>query len=281
MMKQKNKFFIIVFTGYAPILLMIFLLAKNSSYYTLLPDIVYSPIQYIILNAFVFTSMLVMFFNKIINQTAKKRIVYGFLVYFFSLVLGSLLTSILYTFNAEVSDVNILNTMSATFAYSWLMLFLALHLTLLLGVLTIGFIECLNYIYNKRNFSFVIKSNILKYFFSILLGLMIILISIGLKATYKYHKTEKIPDTNLQAVIYLQDNYKTIAIANSSGSYALSYIELQDLEGNTLAKQSFFNRCEVQIGELDFEIIDNKLYFTKFSYIDLTNYKYYCFGNGM
>ena len=102
-----------------------------------------------------------------------------------------------------------------------------------------------------------------------------------LKPNYKYHKTEKIPNTNLQAIIYLQNNYKSIPIGSSDASYALSYIKLQDLEGNTLAKQSFFNRCEVQIGELYLKKEDNKLYFTKFSYIDLTNYNYYCFSNGM
>ncbi len=101
------------------------------------------------------------------------------------------------------------------------------------------------------------------------------------KPKFSYYKTEKIPNTNLHAVIYLQDNFKSLSIGSSDGAYALSYIELQDLKGNTIAKQNWFTRCEVQIGELRFSLEKNKLYFTKFSYIDLTDYKYYCFGNGM
>lgn len=97
-----------------------------------------------------------------------------------------------------------------------------------------------------------------------------------LKPSYSYYKTEVIKGTDLQLVIYVKNNFKHFGFS-SQNSYKLAYTELQDLNGNILAKQNLFNKCEVQVEEIKPFTTDNKLYFTKFSYIDLVNYSYYCF----
>ncbi|MEM0940643.1 MAG: hypothetical protein AAF600_14500 [Bacteroidota bacterium] len=116
----------------------------------------------------------------------------------------------------------------------------------------------------------------LKYVMPALLTIIIAFLYFTNKPSYSYYKTKTIPDTNLQVVIYLQNNFRTLSLTGES-SYQMAYVELQDLAGNILAKQNFFNRCEFQLGEMYLGIADNKLYLTKFSYIDLENYNYYCF----
>ncbi|WKB82456.1 hypothetical protein QYR09_05345 [Cellulophaga lytica] len=97
-----------------------------------------------------------------------------------------------------------------------------------------------------------------------------------LKPNYTYYKTEIIKGKNLQVVIYVQKNFSHFGFSSQNG-HKLAYIELQNLKGKTLAKQSLFNRCEVLIEEINPSVENNKLYFTKFSYINLLDYSYYCF----
>ncbi|PKB43009.1 hypothetical protein AX016_1189 [Cellulophaga sp. RHA19] len=112
----------------------------------------------------------------------------------------------------------------------------------------------------------------------ILLSIVITVVSAWflLKPNYSYYKTEIIRGKNLQVVIYVQNNFSHFGFSSQNG-HKLAYIELQNLDGNTLAKQSLFNRCEVLIEEINPFVENNKLYFTKLSYINLLDYSYYCF----
>lgn len=112
----------------------------------------------------------------------------------------------------------------------------------------------------------------------ILLSILITVVVIWflLKPNYTYYKTEIIKGKDLQVVIYVQNNFSHFGFSSQNG-HKLAYIELQNLDGNTLAKQSLFNRCEVLIEEINPFVENNKLYFTKFSYINLLDYSYYCF----
>lgn len=112
----------------------------------------------------------------------------------------------------------------------------------------------------------------------ILLSILITVVVIWflLKPNYIYYKTEIIKGKNLQVVIYVQNNFSHFGFSSQDG-HKLAYIELQNLDGNTLAKQSSLNRCEVLIEEINPFVENNKLYFTKLSYINLLDYSYYCF----
>ena len=283
-MKFKSKILItlIASIGFFLLLTIFLWIISKTEYNNLLPYLSVYTFNYILSNTLIFTFIFSLFYRQISRSNFKNRIVYVFIIYVLFLIIGSVTTALLHAFHKithyKMETSLFLSEFGEAIAYICITILIIPWVAITFGILIFGFIEGIYYLVLKKIEITTSIKKIPYIFLGIVVSPFILVSIIALQPNFKYHKTEKIPNTSLQAVIYLQDNFKSISIGSSDASYALSYFELQ---GNTLAKQFFFNRCKVMIGELYFQIEDNKLYFTKFSYIDLIDYSYHCFGNGM
>lgn len=294
-MSHKIKTILITFIGYSLLLFILCLEIVHLSEYKILEKFTLpSVIPYIILNGAIFTFLFGLFRDRYVKSDFKKRIGIALFVYIAFIILATVITlfSSIYFSYLFTDGASSISLKDLRFIISMLMVVMVMSLgrILIFGLLTFGFTEIL-YTYVLKKNTKNIETNIsnaskekktLKisnpYIKITVVSIVPIFIFILiLMPKYRYYKTEKIPDTNLQVVIYLQSNYITGFSTHSDFAYTPAYIELQNLQGKTLAKRYFFNRCTVQIGDIFFDIEDNKLYFTKFSYIDLSDYSYYCF----
>lgn len=276
-MTTKNKWYFLAMTfiGYGLLLIVFFFTLRNI--YSRLPDIEIYLYQYILLNTAIFTFIFNLFKDCYIQSTLKSRIQHSLYLFLTFLLVSSLSTSLLYTLHylSYQDDTNKwLMVFSETILFFGLFFFAYWYVIGILGLFTYGFVEAVHhFVLNKIEVP--VRSpkegpHYLKYVMPALLTIIIAFLYFTNKPSYSYYKTKTIPDTNLQVVIYLQNNFRTLSLTGES-SYQMAYVELQDLAGNILAKQNFFNRCEFQLGEMYLGIADNKLYLTKFSYIDLEN----------
>ncbi len=86
------------------------------------------------------------------------------------------------------------------------------------------------------------------------------------------------PDGKYVLKVFVQTNMMSFGLRNDPGLRA-AYVVLEDANGNVLCKPSIFNSCKNAIIEDvwgNWEEDDRKVYYTKFSYIDLETMKMHC-----
>ncbi len=277
-LKQRIHFLAISSFGYSIVLGLFIVFLEEMTKYHLFKEIEYFP-MYIMINAFVFTLTFYVFRTYYGQSNIYKRIKLIVFIYAVFLILVFGINACLYQIMLCLNkgfEIAFFHGFKNTLLWILVGLSLLWKALIVLGIISFFFTEIIRYFLLKNEKAVEIEEK--KSFFSVALIVLVFitLYIFFLRPTYVYHKTERIENTNLQAVIYIQDNYTSIGFSNDF-AYRPAYVELQDLSGALVAKQFLLNRCTVQIGEIYFKIKNNKLYYTKFDYIDLSNYQYYCF----
>jgi len=77
--------------------------------------------------------------------------------------------------------------------------------------------------------------------------------------------------------VYQQSNDNSFAGLSSSVGFAESYVVLKDKQNKVLLEPHWYASCDFIIGDLDVRWSINRVYFTKFNYIDLTLMSYDCY----
>jgi len=77
--------------------------------------------------------------------------------------------------------------------------------------------------------------------------------------------------------VYQQSNDNSFAGLSSSVGFAESYVVLKDKQNNVLLEPHWYASCDFIIGDLAVDWDENKVYFTKFNFIDLKDYSYDCY----
>ncbi|WP_271785205.1 hypothetical protein [Aquimarina algiphila] len=278
-MKQKIKVYITTLLGYTLLLSLLLFIVREVNVFKALEKIKFLPL-YTVFNGLVFTLIFSFFHKKHAQSNLQKRILNTIFIYVSFIITGvvfsGVLNAILLFVLTEISTDRLLNNLYTVFSLLIVAVIMLWYVVLIFGFITFGFLEILSHLFinEKEEKKSSTKKNFI-YVASIVIA-SVSLCFFVLKPKYRYYKIQDIPNTDLKAVIYTQKNYNTISL-RGEWFYTPAYVELQDLQGNIIAKQIFFNRCTVQVGEIYFKVKNNKLYYTKFSYIDLSDYSYYCF----
>lgn len=90
-------------------------------------------------------------------------------------------------------------------------------------------------------------------------------------------KTYEVKDKQYALELYVNSNYKSFAGFSSSHGFAEAYVVLKDVQGNVLLEPHWYASCDFLLGDLRIDWDENKVYFTKFNYIDLTSMSYDCY----
>lgn len=98
-----------------------------------------------------------------------------------------------------------------------------------------------------------------------------------LKPKFKITQTLESPDKAYVLEVYTQTNFKASGLSNQQG-FKKAYVLLKDANNNIIAKPSIFSSCQFILEDLNvyWELDDNKVYFTKFNYINLIDKSYSC-----
>ncbi|WP_298547669.1 hypothetical protein [uncultured Aquimarina sp.] len=91
---------------------------------------------------------------------------------------------------------------------------------------------------------------------------------------YKRHAS---PDGQYVLVVYVQKEMYAIGFS-SQQSHKSAYVALEDKNGKVLVKPGLFRSCEFSLGDFGAEWLmdENKVYYTKFDYIDLSTMEMSC-----
>lgn len=106
---------------------------------------------------------------------------------------------------------------------------------------------------------------------------------IGISAYYflkpKFKLAESIPSPNNEYVldVYKQTNFSHFGFS-SQNAYKKTYVVLKDKQNTIIVEPGVFSSCTFTYAELKvfWEIENNKVYFTKFNYINLEDNSYSC-----
>lgn len=98
------------------------------------------------------------------------------------------------------------------------------------------------------------------------------------KKNYSLLKTYPSPNSNYSLEVYKEKNYKPLISLASESGFARAYVVLKDAQSNIILKPSWYAPCKFRVGDLnvDWQINQNRIYFTKFNYIDLKNNSFSC-----
>ncbi|WP_346881327.1 hypothetical protein [uncultured Algibacter sp.] len=119
-----------------------------------------------------------------------------------------------------------------------------------------------------------------KIFKIILISILILIVGVYLWTIPRFKENGEVypsPDGKYVLKVYAQTNFIRIGIGD--GGFKHAYVVLEDRNGNVLCKPTIFNSCkEAIISEVwgNWEEEEDKVYFTKFSYIDLNTMKMHC-----
>lgn len=115
----------------------------------------------------------------------------------------------------------------------------------------------------------------------ILFILVIVGIAIGaffyLKPKYERSETYISPNKEYVLELYTQTNFKHIGFTNQT-DFKKAYVVLKNSNGDILAKPNAFNSCTFSKGDFKvfWELENDKVYFTKFNFIDVKNQAFNC-----
>lgn len=77
--------------------------------------------------------------------------------------------------------------------------------------------------------------------------------------------------------VYRQTGNNSFTGLSSSAGFAQAYVVLKDKQGKVLLEPKWYASCDFIIGDLDVRWSVNRVYFTKFNYIDLTSMSFDCY----
>ncbi len=121
-----------------------------------------------------------------------------------------------------------------------------------------------------------IKTILIAIVLLILIALVVYVIS---RPKFVLQTTHTSPDNKYILEVYTEKGFKpTMSMASESG-FAKAYVILKDNKGNILAKPNWIKPCRFIIGDLaiEWQIEQDKVYFTKFNYINLKNNSLDCY----
>jgi len=90
-------------------------------------------------------------------------------------------------------------------------------------------------------------------------------------------KAYEIEDKQYTLEVYRQKNYKSLIGLSSSHDFAEAYVVLKNKQGKVLLEPHWYASCDFLIGDLQIDWDENRVYFTKFNYIDLTSMSFNCY----
>jgi len=115
----------------------------------------------------------------------------------------------------------------------------------------------------------------------ILFIFVIVGIAIGaffyLKPKYERAETYISPNKEYVLELYTQTNFKHIGFNNQT-DFKKAYVVLKNNNGDILSKPNAFNSCTFSKGDFKvfWELENDKVYFTKFNFIDVKNQTFNC-----
>ena len=112
----------------------------------------------------------------------------------------------------------------------------------------------------------------------IFIFLLLIIVFIYLsQAKYTLQKTYASPNSDYILEVYEETGYKPFFSLVSEQGFAKAYVVLKNKQGKVLLEPHWYASCDFLIGDLMIDWDENRVYFTKFNYIDLKNYTFSCF----
>ncbi len=100
------------------------------------------------------------------------------------------------------------------------------------------------------------------------------------KSEFTEYERFNSPDGKYTLIVYIDSSPSYLVTSfHSDSSYREAYVVLIDKKDNkTLAKTNFFNGCYFIIGdmEIEWDMKNEKVHFTKFNYIDLNTMRMSC-----
>lgn len=114
----------------------------------------------------------------------------------------------------------------------------------------------------------------MKYFISI----FCILLIISSCSKFELKEVYKSPDSNYKLEVFIEKEYKPIASLSSESGYRKTYVVLKDINNNVIFEPDLFDSCTFQLIDfsIDWKSKEGKVYFAKFSYIDIKNKTIHC-----
>ncbi len=109
----------------------------------------------------------------------------------------------------------------------------------------------------------------------VVIGIFYVALKPRFRAT---EETYPSPDGTYVLKVYVQTHMVSFGLRNDPGLRA-AYVVLEDANGNVLCKPGIFSSCKNAIIEDvwgNWEEEDRKVYYTKFSYIDLETMEMHC-----
>ena len=118
---------------------------------------------------------------------------------------------------------------------------------------------------------------------AIIYGLIVLFVIIGAiyffgRTTYVVSRTIKSPDNVYILEVHTEESYHPTASMSSESGYRKAFVVLKDANGTVIAKPNIFWGCKFLLTDLstEWDLENNTVYFTKFSYIDINSKSIYC-----
>ena len=112
----------------------------------------------------------------------------------------------------------------------------------------------------------------------IFIFLLLIIVFIYLsRSKYIPRKTYASPNSEYILEVYEETGYKPFFSLASEQDFAEAYVVLKNKKGKVLLEPHWYASCDFLIGDLMIDWDENRVYFTKFDYIDLTSMSFDCY----
>jgi len=110
----------------------------------------------------------------------------------------------------------------------------------------------------------------------ILLLLIIVFIYLS-QPKFILKETYTSPNHGYILELYEETGYKPFFSLSNEHDFIEAYVLLKDSQGKILLEPHWYASCNFLIGDLQLEWQKEKVYFTKFNFIDLDEYTFDCF----
>ena len=107
--------------------------------------------------------------------------------------------------------------------------------------------------------------------------LLIILFAYVTQTKFILQKSYTSPSNNYILELYVEREHKPFFSLSSEQDFAEAYVILKNKEGRVLLEPHWYASCTFPIGDLMIDWTENRVYFTKFNYIDLTSFSFDCY----
>ena len=112
----------------------------------------------------------------------------------------------------------------------------------------------------------------------IFIFLLLIIVFIYLsQAKYILRETYVSPDSDYILEVYGETEYQPFFSLASEQGFAKAYVVLKNKQGKVLLEPHWYASCDFLTEDLMIDWGENRVYFTKFDYIDLTSMSFDCY----